>query len=74
MKHLGGDGSPLHLSLSSLGLSEELTTLALKNGYKTLYDFQQMSIAELLALGWFTAPMFHELTTVLKKLHKLVSP
>jgi hypothetical protein len=73
MKHLGGDGSPLHLPLTAVDLNRAFTAEALKHGFTTLYDFQKMTIAELLQLEWFTADMFKDLTKILKKLHKLVS-
>jgi hypothetical protein len=73
MKHLGGDGSPLHLPLSSVGLSEHFTKSALEHGYTTLYDFQKLSLGDLIELKWFTRGMFRELTEILKKLHKLVT-
>lgn len=73
MKHLGGDGSPLQLPLSSLGLSEHFTRTALEHGYNTLYEFQKLSLADLLKMKWFTGPMFKELAEMLKKLHKLVT-
>jgi hypothetical protein len=73
MKHLGGDGSPLHLPLASLDLNRKFTVEALEHGFNTLYDFQKMTIADLLELDWFTAAMFRDLTKVLKTLHKLVS-
>jgi hypothetical protein len=73
MKHLGGDGSPLHLPIASLDLNRKFTAEALKHGFNTLYDFQHMTIAELLQLDWFNGTMFRDLAKILKKMHKLVS-
>ncbi|MDB5210266.1 MAG: hypothetical protein JWQ30_1093 [Sediminibacterium sp.] len=71
MKHLGGDGSPLRLPLSSVGMSENFTRTALEHGYNTLYEFQRLSIGDLLEMKWFTGSMFKELAEILKKLYKL---
>jgi hypothetical protein len=73
MRHLGGDGSPLQLPLTSVGLSEHFTKTALEHGFNTLYDFQKLSLADLLEMRWFTGPMFRELADMLKKLHKVAT-
>jgi hypothetical protein len=60
------DGSPQHLSLASVALSDEFKKAAAANGYYTLGDILDILLTELIQKDWFTPGMFEELSQAIK--------
>jgi hypothetical protein len=73
MKHSGGDGSPLKLPITSMGMSRQFTSQALANGYSTLEDFRELTLAGLLAIEWMTGELALEVIAKLREVHRLVT-
>jgi hypothetical protein len=71
MKHTAGDGSPLKMPITSLGLSGKFTSLALQHGFSTLEEFQQLTIRGLLEIDWLTAELRSELIIELRWIQQL---
>jgi hypothetical protein len=72
MKHAGGDGSPLKLPITSIGMSTLFTSQALANGYSTLEDFRELTLAGLLGIEWMTSELALEVIAKLREIHRLV--
>jgi hypothetical protein len=60
------DGSPLHMPLSSSGLSDALIREAILHGFNTPADFLELPLTKLAKLDWLKADMLEELMNYLR--------
>jgi hypothetical protein len=60
------DGSPLHLPLTSSGLSDKLVREAILHGFNTPADFLELPLTKLAKLDWLKAEMLEELVNYLR--------
>jgi hypothetical protein len=56
-----------------MGMSRQFTSQALANGYSTLEDFRELTLAGLLAIEWMTGELALEVIAKLREVHRLVT-
>jgi hypothetical protein len=59
-------GAPLHIPLSSTGISEAFAKTAQMHGFSTLAEILAVPLTEFACMDWFTPEMLEELEKIVR--------